>query len=63
MSFLFITEAYGETRACGKHRDGCNDPRRIRVWYLFFTYTPVSTFSLIFWLDEEVSESERMNEV
>jgi len=42
--FLFvITEVYEGTRACGKHRDGCGGPRRIRIWYLFFTYTPVST--------------------
>ena len=46
--FLVTPEACWETRACGKHRDGCGDPRRIRIWCLFFTYTPVSTVSLIF---------------
>jgi len=25
VSFV-ITEVYGETRACGKHRDRCGDP-------------------------------------
>jgi len=48
MFFFVITEVYGGTRACGKHRDGCGDPRRIRMWYFPFTYTPVFTVSLIF---------------
>ena len=46
--FFVITEVYEGARACGKDRDGYGDPRRIRVWYLFFTYTPVSTVSFDF---------------
>jgi len=33
--FVFI-EVYEGTRAGGRHRDGCCDPRRICMWYLFF---------------------------
>jgi len=60
--FFVITRVYEGTKACGKHRDGCGDPSRIGIWYLFFTYTPASTVSLIFSLDKE-SESERMSGV
>ena len=60
--FFVITEVYEGTRACGKHRGGCGDPRRIRIWYLLLTYIPVSTVSLVFQLDE-VRKSDRMNEV
>ena len=60
--FFVITEVYEGTGACGKHRDGCGDPRRIRKWYLFLTYTPVSPVRLIFWLDDEMGESERAKE-
>ena len=44
---LVITEVHWETKACRKHRDRCGEPRGIRTWYLRFTYTPVSTDSLI----------------
>ena len=44
---LVITEGHGESRACGKHKDRCGDPRGIRTWYLCFTYTLVSTERLI----------------
>ena len=45
--FFALTKVHGETRASGKHRDGCGDPRRIQDMVSVF-YTPFSTVTLIF---------------
>ena len=58
--FFVITEVYWGTRVSGKHRDGCGNPRRIRMWYLSFTYTPVSP--LTWFLVRGRSKRERANE-
>lgn len=35
-----ITEVYGVTRACEKHRGGCGDPERDQdVVFMFYLYT------------------------
>jgi len=45
--FFAITGVYGGTGTCGKHRDRCGDPWEDQEVVLCFTYTLVSTDSLI----------------
>jgi len=45
--FFAITGVYGGIRTCGKHRDRCGDPWEDQEVVLYFTYTPISTDSLI----------------
>jgi len=59
--FFVITGVEGEQGHAGNTEIGVVIHRRIRMWYLSFTYTPASTVSLIF-SDGEV-ESEQMIEV
>jgi len=59
-SFLVITVVYGGIGKCGKHRDRCGDPWEDQEIVLCFTYTPVSTDSLI--LFEGVELRARVNE-
>jgi len=46
--FSDTTGVYRGIRPCDKHRDRCGDPQEDQDVVLYFTYSPVSTVSLIF---------------
>ena len=59
---LLFPECTEERTHVGNTERGVVIYSRIRMWYLWFTYTPVFTVNLILVRAKPKSESERMNE-